>query len=118
MPPTVFDMLMGAAGLTADPEKAHLIFSANDCDFDTAPGFSASVSTGDQDTKAVYTVDGSPTSTATSTSIDGGGGLINVPPGAANVITTFEPTGAKIGELPVFFRKGAITSVVLGPTPL
>lgn len=118
MSPTVFGMLMDLSGVTMDTDRGHLIFSSDDCELDTAMGFSAGVSTADQDTIAVYMLGGAPTQSITATSSEGTGGVINVPPGNATVTTTHEPTGTKIGELPVIFRKGAITSVILGPTPL
>ena len=58
-----------------------------------------------------------PSAALTQTTADGDGALINLPPGATTLTATYVETGLVFSSKDILIRAGAMTSVIVSPTP-
>ena len=114
---TTFAMLAGAAGITIDPARGHLILTAMDCEPAFAAGVALTVDTADSSSTRLYMVGGLPSTTATETDVSGGAGYVNLPAGAATVSTSLAATSDAVGSTDINIRAGAIAMFTMPPTP-
>jgi len=113
------DVLASLIGTTADPARGHLVFGTRDCNDFLAAEMKVVVDIADESSVQAYMVHGLPSATATETSINGLGGVINVPPGTATVEMIHEPTQTLVGRRTgILIRAGHVTHTMLPITPL
>ncbi len=125
-------LLMDTIGVSVDPAKGTILFQTQDCNSRSLPtdplapnGLAAGVSLSLEPMPAGVSLGYAvPTPTfhislqATATVAgNGGGGFINVPPGVYTITGKLEKTGERVGSQRVHVRAGAMSLVILAPTP-
>jgi hypothetical protein len=114
---SLFNLFVGLAGATADPTRGNIALVATDCSLNGAAGVRLTASTADAMSTQNYTVNGFPSSTATTTDASGAGGFINLPVGPVVMTAERASPAAFIGSLTFPIRANTITSSQLPPTP-
>jgi hypothetical protein len=116
--PTTFSAAYAAVGLVVDPNRGSLALQIHDCLGANAPNVMLSASSGDAGTgPAVYTVGGTPSTTATATDATGVAFWLNVVPGSVDVTAIPVALGKTVSHVSVQVRTGAYTGLDLVPTP-
>ncbi len=105
----------GALGVTADPQRGHLIAILQDCELSYATGATVTISSADGASTVGYFQGGFPTKEAKAT--DGGGiaGGFNLPVGSVTVTAVLG--GKTLGAAQAFIQKQTITQVAVVPSP-
>lgn len=117
--PAQFGGLTGAAGVTVDPERGHVLTGAKNCDDTTTAGVSLTLSTADASSTQFYLRNSIPDATVTTTDDSGLGGFLNVTPGFAVLTGKVASIDMTMGKSSILVRKGYLSAVVpLIPSPL
>lgn len=117
--PSDYGGLAALAGLTADATRGSAIFLALDCKGDPASGVQFKSSNADKKSSEFYLVNQSfATPPAVSaTDVDGFGGYLNLPPGAAVARSYQKAGGVYVGESSYQVLANTISYVQVAPTP-
>ena len=111
------NLIAASGGLTFDPNRGSVVFTAWQCVTTPAPGLKVSADKADGMSTTFYLAGGVPSTKADRTDRNGTGGVINIPPGPVAITTTLAATGAAHGKFTGVVRAGALTAVDIFPTP-
>jgi hypothetical protein len=114
-PSQVADALK-AVGVVQDPSRGYVIADVQDCQGSAAAGVKVTTS-GDPIAQEYYAANGAPARGATSTARDGTVYIANAPAGSLDLVATPEALGRPSSRMTIYVRPGAISRVVLLPTP-
>jgi hypothetical protein len=117
--PAQFAGLTGAAGVTVNTERGHVLTGAEDCNANTTAGVSLTLSTAGDGSTPFYLRNSIPDATVSTTDDSGLGGFLNVTPGFAFLTGKVASIDMTMGKSSILVRKGYLSAVVpLIPSPL
>jgi hypothetical protein len=114
---STFGLLTSVIGVTIDPERGSVIFSAQDCSRLGTAGISVAVPSADAKSTLTYIKGSLPSKTETQTDPSGAGAVLNLPLGPFEITGTIVHDGTVIGKHSGFVRKGYLSSVNVEPMP-
>ncbi len=116
-PVGVIEGLGAGVGAAPDPERGHIVVTAETC---SGPAEGVTLSAVRADSRAIvfYVVDGVPSGDLTATTEMGSGGYLNFPPGIASLVLSDDATSERLATLALIVRANFITTVAFGPEDL
>jgi hypothetical protein len=115
--PGDYETITAYAGLKVDMTKGTAILLVEDCSQNSASGVTFSDSTANSSSQAFYLINQVPVTTATTTDIDGFGGILNLPPGTSIATATVAATKQTIGQTSFNVLAYTISYALITPTP-